>query len=266
MFISLKSMKLRSGVLRYAVVYLILAALSGSVNGAVPEGGGGGFIPALNFAGNRLREGDMVKYLFISESYGIRDSSMVTFSIFRSQGREIGVEIESLPLPEDSADAVTVRAVFSADSTAAGCQEGGIDLISVMVRSGAEPFRALNEEEKSEVDINDYFFSPSAFDRKALGSDTIRTPAGTFYCEKMLFTSSSRDEIELGGNRAVRFEETEAVLRRTDEVPLWGIVTSEVRRKRRMEIDYPSIPDRMLNSGEKLYRAVLISFVGSKRK
>ncbi|MFO7915108.1 MAG: hypothetical protein R6U43_05395 [Candidatus Krumholzibacteriales bacterium] len=248
---------------------IISVAILSIIGFAAPDSSGesGVMVPGINPRDITFREGERVQYLVISEAYGIRDSSLVTFSVFRRTGSEAGIEIESAPIPADSAEAVVVRIVLSGQALNPGCSDSdSLRFESVILKKGSEPFRALTGEEKAEIDINDYFFDPSKYRKTPLPRDTLTTPAGEFFCESMEFTRSSRDEMNLGGNRAVRFEEVKALLWRSEQVPLWGLVRSEVISSRRTEIDDPSIPRDMLKSGRKSYRSILVSYVGVNKE
>lgn len=250
----------------YRFISLALLSIISLTATASPEEGGV-MVPGINLRDITFREGEKVQYLVISEAYGIKDSSLVTFSVFSRTGSEAGVEIASAPIPADSAGTVVVRVVLSGQSLEPGCSDSGdIRFESVILKKGSEPFRALSDEEKADIDIRDYFFDPSKYRETPLPADTLKTPAGRFFCESMKYIKSKRDEINLGGNRAVRFEEVKALLWRSEKVPLWGLVRSEVVSSRRTEIDDPSIPRDMLKTGEKSYRSILISYVGVNRE
>ena len=263
--LSIRQAKWRTSVYCRIISVVILSFIS-SAAAASPEEAGL-IVPGINLREITFREGERVQYLVISEAYGITDSSLVTFSVFSRRGSEAGIEIESSPIPLDSAETLVVRIVISGQALDPGCSESdSLRFESVILKRGSEPFRALNEEEKADIDISDYFFDPSLYRKTSLPGDTLKTPAGSFFCESTKFTRSSRNEMDLGGNRAVRIEEVKAMLWRSEQVPFWGLVRSEVTSRRRTEIDDPSIPPDMLKSGRKSYRSILISYVGADSK
>ena len=248
------------------VISVVILSLISSAAAASPEEAGL-IVPGINLREITFREGERVQYLVISEAYGITDSSLVTFSVFSRRGSEAGIEIESAPIPVDSAETLVVRIVISGQALDPDCSDSdSLRFESVILKRGSEPFRALNEEEKADIDISDYFFDPSLYRKTSLPGDTLKTPAGSFFCESTKFTRSSRNEMDLGGNRAVRIEEVKAMLWRSEQVPFWGLVRSEVTSRRRTEIDDPSIPRDMLKSGRKSYQSILISYVGADRE
>jgi len=254
------------GITRFkgTCVALLLAVFLATIRGDTMADGTSAIIPGINLSDISFREGERVSYLVISEAYRIRDSSVVTFSVLSSGERKAEIEIESMPFPTDPNAGFAMRVALSGLS---GKDQRGdsspVKFESIMISRGAGPFRAISEDEKADLDIDDYFFDPSDYIRKTLPPDTVNTPAGDFLCECLQFSRSRRDEMNLGGNRAVRFEQRETVLWKSSEVPFWGLVKSEVVNRRRTEIDSASIPPGLLKSGEKKYKSILISYVAS---
>ncbi|MBD3178362.1 MAG: hypothetical protein GF417_01560 [Candidatus Latescibacteria bacterium] len=222
-------------------------------------------IPIANPAEVVFREGDKTEYLLISEAYGVRDSSLISISVLKQSGSRVGIEIESVPIAAEPADTLIMRITMSVlDKEGESSDSSRVKFDTIMIRNGSEPFRAVSDKKKEDLQIDKFFFDPEGYSRLSLPEERVMTPAGAFICRPVEFRKSSSYEINMGGNRAVRNETTRAVLCRSPGVPLWGLVRSEVVRERSTEIDSESIPDGVLNSGRKIYTAVLISFIAAK--
>ena len=113
-------------------------------------------IPGVSLENVSFEEGSSVRYLIISEAYGVLDTTMAGLSVIESEKDSFLLEIVSSSWPVMSSETVAVRLWLSPDIRSAGSAEDVRTAIrSVMVKMDEDGFREPSSEEIEDFGLAD---------------------------------------------------------------------------------------------------------------
>ncbi len=244
-----------------AITFGILAAALVPIDS--PAGGLDFLLPGISLRSVEFESGSSVKYLIISKSYGIPDTSMVELAILEAGGEYALIEVSTSPYPRIVEETVRVRMRLSEGVRDIKTQEEFSSYADeILVKDGDGPFQAPSPEDLEELDLERMFLpSPEDSLRVSLGREEVGTPAGSFPCEKEEIVKFKETEISLGGIKAVRVERERIILWISPDIPFWGLVRSRIERENSTTlVDDPGFRQEPRRS---VTESVLVSF--SKR-
>ena len=241
-----------------AIAIGILAAALVPVDS--PAGGLDFLLPGISLRSVEFESGSSVKYLIISESYGIPDTSVVELAILESGGGYALIEISTSPYPRIMEETVRVRMRLSEEVRRIETPEEFSPHVSnILVKDGDGPFQEPSPEDLEELELERMFLSsPEDSLRVSLGREEVDTPAGSFLCDKKEILKLKEAGISLGGVKAVRMERERTILWISTDIPFWGLVRSRIERESSTTlVDDPGFRQEPRRSATE---SVLISF------
>jgi hypothetical protein len=209
-----------------AVLLIVLV-----IAGAGVHGGGLDFIvPGVSLESVSFGKGAVVRYLMISETFGVRDSSLVELSVLDADGGRVTLEVASSPYPESAMEKTTVRLlVHESIKEISSPEDVDSCILRIYVKEGTEPLREPTRDEIDKFDLKRLFHVPHDEDvTRRLPPEEIDTPAGAFMCEVEELSRNVVRQVMLGGVEAERKEERRTTLWLSSDVPFWGLVRSRV--------------------------------------
>jgi hypothetical protein len=190
-------------------------------------------LPGVSLASISFEEGAMVRYLTISQTFGVRDSSLVELEVLdRSEG-EMVLLINNSSYPPLPRETVSVKIVMREEITKMTSPSEFRNYISaVYVSQGGGDFQEATEEEIDDFDLDGLFIESSEeIEEFSPDSGKIVTPAGKFDCQISEYKSSSTRKINLGGVEGYKKKVGFSKYWKSDKVPFWGVVRSRVEKK-----------------------------------
>lgn len=217
-------------------------------------------LPGISLRSVEFESGSSVKYLIISESYGIPDTSMVELAILEAGGGYALIEVSTSPYPRIVEETVRVRMRLSEGACGIEAPEEFSSYAGeILVKDGEGPFQAPSPEDLEELELERMFFpSPEDSLRVSLGREEVGTPAGLFSCEKEEIVKLEEAEISLGGVKAVRMERERTTLWLSPDIPFWGLVRSRIERESTTTL--LNDPDFRREPRRSVTESVLVSF------
>jgi hypothetical protein len=214
-----------------AVLALALAAAPLAA-GAAPASRVDFLIPGISLESLSLAVGARVSYLVVTHSYGTADSSFIEIRVLDRRAKEYSLEITSSPYPKSIEESMRLRLRVSEGITRASSPAEVRSMIrDILVRKGNEPYRAPTAEELKEADIENLFTRPEpGATRTELGEERVSSPAGSFLCVVVEYSSTSRRTVTLGGVEAQRVDTETSRVWLSKDVPFWGLARSRVER------------------------------------
>jgi hypothetical protein len=190
-------------------------------------------LPGISLRSVEFDSGSSVKYMVISESYGIPDTSMVELSILEAAGGYALIEVSTSPYPRILEETVRVRMWLSEGVRwIESPKEFSSHASEILVKEGDGPFQAPSPEDLEELELERMFLSsPEDSMSVSLGREEVDTPAGPFPCEKKEIVKLEENEVSLGGVEAVRVERERTILWLSTDIPFWGLVRSRIERE-----------------------------------
>ena len=195
-------------------------------------------IPGISLESLSLGVGARVSYLVVTHTFGAADSSFIEIRVLGRAGKEYSLEITSSPYPKSIEASMRVRIRVSEGITRVSSPAGVRSMIrEILVRNGSEPYRAPTAEELKEADVENLFTRPAPeATRTELGTDRVSSPAGTFLCSVVEYSSTDRRKVTLGGVEADRVDTETSRVWLSKEVPFWGVARSRVERTSRTSV------------------------------
>jgi hypothetical protein len=195
-------------------------------------------IPGISLESLSLAAGARVSYLVITHSFGTADSSFIEIRVLRHAKKEYSLEITSSPYPKSVEESMRVRLRVSEGITHASSPAEVRSMIhDILVQKGAEPYRAPTADELKDADIEALFMRPAAgAERREAGTERVASPAGSFLCSVVEYSSSGRRAVTLGGVEGERVDTETSRVWLSKEIPFWGLVKSRVERTSRTTV------------------------------
>ncbi len=218
-------------------------------------------IPGVPLKSVSFEQGAMVEYLSISETFGVKDSSLVRIEVLEIvDGKVVMLICNSSypPLPDESVRAKIIMSENIREMSSPS--QYGKYIKEIYVRQGEEGYRQASQDDLDELDVGRLFIQTAEGVRELPpDSAEVETPAGSFSCRVGEYISSSAKKINLGGVEGHRKEEVSSKLWKSERVPFWGIVRSRVKRKSSTSIPGPSSLNE-LDSKVVLTESMLLSY------
>jgi hypothetical protein len=190
-------------------------------------------LPGMALDSVSLTAGARVSYLVVSHSFGAADSSFVELRVLERGRETFTIEIFSSPYPKSTEESVRMKLRIADAILRVSAPEGVRPCIrEMLVRKGSEPYRKPTAAELDEFDIESIFSRPRpGTERRDLGAERIATPAGSFLCDVVEYSTSDARAVFLGGVKAERVEAETSRLWLAKEIPFWGLARSRVERR-----------------------------------